>query len=267
MKLVLAQMTMKNDLDDNYQRTCEIMKQAQGADLLFFPEIQFSPFFPQYQRKDSPYNVSRYEMTIEHPYITEMCKLTKEYELYCSPNLYLHKEDGNFDASLWITPDGIIDGISTMVHVLQAENFYEEDYYMPSKDGFHVYDTPFGKIGIVICYDRHLPESIRTCSLLGAQLIIIPTANLKSEPMEMFEWEVRVQAMQNNVFIAMCNRTGCEGDLEFAGESIVVNPEGNVIAKADDGEQLLQVSIDLEATNESRKKRPYIATRRPEWYA
>lgn len=56
-------------------------------------------------------------------------------------------------------------------------------------------------MGIVICYDRHLPESIRTCVLKGADLIIIPTANTKSEPMEMFEWEVRVQAMENQVLL------------------------------------------------------------------
>ena len=72
-----------------------------------------------------------------------------------------------------------------MVHIAQAENFYEQDYYTPSDDGFKVFDTEFGKVGIVICYDRHLPESIRTCVLKGADLIIIPTANTKSEPMEM----------------------------------------------------------------------------------
>ena len=74
----------------------------------------------------------------------------------------------------------------------------------PSEDGFKVFDTPFGKVGIVICFDRHLPESIRTCTLKGAQLIIIPTANTLAEPLEMFEWELRVQAFQNNVFVAMC---------------------------------------------------------------
>ena len=92
--------------------------------------------------------------------------------------------------------EGLV-GVSKMVYVYQANKFYEQDYYTPSEDGFKVYDTPFGKIGIVICFDRHLPESIRSCAKQGAELIIIPTANTLDEPMEMFEWEIRVQAYQN----------------------------------------------------------------------
>ena len=69
-----------------------------------------------------------------------------------------------------------------MVHIAQAPLFYEQDYYTPSGDGFHVYDAEGMKTGIVVCFDRHYPESIRTEALLGAELILIPTANVKSEP-------------------------------------------------------------------------------------
>lgn len=109
-------------------------------------------------------------------------------------------------------------------------------------------------------------ESIRTCTLLGADLIIVPTANTKAEPREMFEWEMRVQAMQNQVFLAMCNRTGLEGEMDFAGESIVIHPSGEVLAKADDKEQLLVCDIDLKEAAEWKKKVPYLSTRRPECY-
>lgn len=109
-------------------------------------------------------------------------------------------------------------------------------------------------------------ESIRTCTLLGADLIIVPTANTKAEPMEMFEWEMRVQAMQNQVFLAMCNRIGLEGEMDFAGESIVIHPSGEVLAKADDKEQLLVCDIDLKEAAEWKKKVPYLSTRRPECY-
>lgn len=105
---------------------------------------------------------------------------------------------------------------------------------------------PFGKVGIVICYDRHLPESIRTCTIMGANLIIVPTANTKTEPLEMFEWKMRVQAMQNQVFIAMCNRVGKEDNMDFAGESLVINPKGDVIVKADAKEQLLMCDVNLD---------------------
>ena len=76
-------------------------------------------------------------------------------------------------------------------------------------------------------------------------MIIVPTANTKAEPMELFEWEMRVRAMQNQVFIATCNRVGTEDQMQFAGESIIIHPSGEVIAKADDKEQLLIREIDL----------------------
>ena len=122
------------------------------------------------------------------------------------------------------------------------------------------------KKGIVICFDRHLPESIRTCALMGAQLVIIPTANTEAEPMELFEWEVRVQAMQNQVFVAMCNRVGLEDKMDFAGQSIVVHPSGDVIVKADNKQRLVTCDIDLAEVELWRGKRPYISTRRKDMY-
>lgn len=101
---------------------------------------------------------------------------------------------------------------------------------------------------------------------MGAELIIIPTANLTCEPMEMFELEVRVQATQNSVFIAMCNRVGTEGNLTFAGESIICDPNGNVLAKAGAEETLLTCDIDLSEAARTRNAKPYFATRRKEFY-
>lgn len=72
-----------------------------------------------------------------------------------------------------------------MVHIAQNENFFEQDYYAPSNDGFKIITTPLGNIGIVVCFDRHFPESIRTEKALGTDIILIPTANTKSEPLEM----------------------------------------------------------------------------------
>ena len=121
-----------------------------------------------------------------------------------------------------------------------------------------MFPTPLGNIGIVVCFDRHYPESIRTESLRGADLILVPTANTKAEPMEMFEWEIRVQAFQNCVPIVMCNRTGLEGAMDFAGESIAVDANGALLAKADDKEQLLYAEIDLAQTARTKAKRPYL---------
>ncbi|MEA4816780.1 MAG: carbon-nitrogen hydrolase family protein [Lachnospiraceae bacterium] len=262
MKLAMAQMSMSEDMEYNFKKTILFMEKAREADLIFFPEVQLSPFFPQYENK----NADKYVVYPEDDKIKEICEKCKEFKLFASPNFYMQLGKERFDSSLWIDPLGKLLDIAKMVHILQAKQFYEKDYYTPSDDGFKVFDTPFGKVGIVVCYDRHLPESIRTCAVMGAQLIIIPTANTKGEPLEMFEWELRVQAMQSNVFIAMCNRVGLEDEMDFCGGSIVVDPEGEIVFKADGKEQLITVDIDLSFTGEARKKRPYITTRRPEFY-
>ena len=182
------------------------------------------------------------------------------------PNILLYENGKTYDASLLIQKDGTIAGVQKMVHIAQAEQFYEQDYYTPSDDGFHVFDTEYGKIGIVVCFDRHYPESIRTESLMGAELILIPTVNTKTEPSEMFEWELRVQAFHNSTAVAMCNRVGKEGEMDFSGESMVVDANGDVIAKADDAEGILYAEVDLAKSSEIRSRRTYTGLRRTELY-
>ncbi len=262
MKLGLVQMSMTTDRTANLDKSLKYCDLAKDCDLIFFPEIQLTPFFPQYEKRC----VDDYCIDINNIAIQKFSKKAKIHNYYLSPNVYLQSKEVRYDASLWINPNGEISDIAKMVHIAQNEKFYEQDYYTPSDDGFKVFRTQFGNVGIVICFDRHLPESIRTCALKGANLVIVPTANTKAEPMEMFEWEMRVQAMQNQVFIAMCNRVGTEGEMVFAGESLVIAPNGDVIAKADDKEQLLTCDIDLQEVKDAREKLNYLSLRRPEQY-
>jgi N-carbamoylputrescine amidase len=142
-----------------------------------FRKFNLLLFFPQYEKL----NVESYVVKEHDDKIKKIADKAKQHHIYISPNVYLENNDKRYDASLWINKQGEVKGISKMVHILQAKQFYEQDYYHPSEEGFKVYDTEFGCIGIVICFDRHLPESIRTCTLMGADLIIIPTANTKSD--------------------------------------------------------------------------------------
>lgn len=264
MKIALAQMKMENSIEQNLIKTLQQIESAAncGADLIFFPEIQFSPFFPQYEKR----NAGQYLLPLDHEYIQQIKAVCHKHKIMASPNLYLEENGRAYDASLFINENGELMDVSKMVHIMQSQYFYEQDYYTPSDDGFKVYETAAGKIGIVICFDRHLPESIRSCVSLGADLILIPTANIEGEPLDMFEWELRVQAMQSSVAIAMCNRVGQEDRMTFIGQSIVVDPNGEVIAKADGNEQILYVEIDLGQSRTVRNAKPYFSLRRPECY-
>ena len=95
---------------------------------------------------------------------------------------------------------------------------------------------------------------------------VLRLCRVSAEPLEMFLWEIRVQVMQNQVAIAMGNRVGTEGDVAFAGQSVVVDPYVNAASEADDQEQLIIADIDLTQTAAARKQRPFLGLRRPEWY-
>lgn len=261
--LSMAQLQMSRSLEDNEKKTLAYCDMAKASDLLFFPEIQYSPFFPQYPK----YNAAPYLLTPGSEQVKRLQSKAREHHYYLSPNLYLQFSDGkNYDSSLWITPEGELEDIATMVHIFRAPKFYETDYYTPSKDGFKVFHTPFGNIGIVICFDRHLPESVRTCAAMGADLVLIPTANMEDEPLELFQYEIQVLSMQNRVFIAMCNRVGPEGDSVFAGQSLITHPSGDLLLKADNTEQLLTARLDLSEAAQWKKQYPFLQLRRPEMY-
>ena len=274
MRLAMAQMSMVGDMERNFNKAMQFMDLADEhkADLLFYPEVQLTPFFPQYRKRDVGGALNKvpdeFAISLNDKRLGQMCERCNEYGFYASPNFYVRHNGKHYDMSLWITPKGRVKGKSKMVHVASAPGFYETDYYTPSEEGFCVYDMPEhdAKVGIVICYDRHLPESVRTCAAKGADLVIIPAANVSTEPLEMFEIELKAQAFQNNVFIAMCNRVGVEGDAEFVGQSMVIDPNGKTIVKADGSQQFVVCNIEIADAKKARRFRPYISARRPDMY-
>ena len=226
MRIGLAQMSMESDIEANFQKSLAFIRDAakQGVDIICFPEVQLSPFFAQYEKMD----VSRYVIEENSRYISEMKSLCKEKGIYACPNFYIEENGKRYDMSLLIDDKGCIIGRQKMVHIAQCECFYEQDYYTPSEEGFQVFDTKFGKIGIVVCF--------------------------------------RVQAFQNSVNIAMCNRVGREDKMIFSGESVVCNYDGDIISAAGSDEILLISEVDLSAASEKREKKPYTSIRRPDLY-
>lgn len=264
MRIALVQISNSGSIELNLEKSINAIQAAagHGADLVLFPEVHLTEFFPQYPGQ----NVKKYQTPMNSPVIEAFRDVCKKSHIMAVPNIYLYENEQCYDASLLIDRKGEIAVIQKMVHIAQANQFFEQDYYTPSDDGFKVFHTDVGNIGIVVCFDRHYPESIRTEALKDADLILIPTVNTKSEPSEMFEWELRVQAFHNSTMIAMCNRVGKEGEMDFSGESIVVDANGDVIVKADDREQIVYADIAPEQSWAIRSARPYTQLRRTEFY-
>lgn len=254
-------MAMSEDLDSNLKSAELHMSQAakNGAEIVIFPELMLSPFFPQHEKKDA----SGYLLEIDHPAVKKLQETSGNLGIISMLNIYLSEKGKAYDASLVIDQGGDILGISKMVHIVQTPQFYEQDYYAPSDTSFMVYETDFGRIGVVICFDRHFPESIRSCALQGADLIIIPTANTFGEPLELFDWEIRVAAYQNGVFVAMANRVGKEANMDFCGGSIIVGPTGNMVAKAGNDVEILYGEFDPEEKKEALGQKTFLKLRRP----
>lgn len=259
IRVALVQMSVESNFAANVDKSLAAIGEAAdgGANLVCFPEIHLSPFFPQYTNSDA----SEYLVSIEDEAIRLMRERGRERGIVVVPNLYLSEGGHRFDASPVIDTDGSIVGISKMVHVVQAPLYYEQDYYTPSDVGFQTFVTEVAAVGVAICFDRHFPESFRVLKLQGANIVLIPTANHVGEPLEKFEWEVRVAAMQNQVYVAMCNRVGREGAMTFCGESIVADPNGDVVAKADASEQILYADLDLALADDSLNERSYLRLR------
>jgi predicted amidohydrolase len=264
MRIALCQYSLRTEREANLAVAINLFHRAgdAGANLVIYPELCVSPFFPSSRRSGKCPAAD----SLDGDVVLRFRSACGERGTYAAPNLYLADNGDCFDASIIIDARGEIAGVSKMVHVPQMDGFFEQDYYTPSDTGFKVYPTRWGTVGVVICFDRHFPESIRTCAINGASLILIPTANRADEPLDVFECEIRAAAFQNCVFIAMCNRVGVEDDVVFGGESMVVNPDGCVIAKAGAEEQLVISDIDLLQASEARARRPYLSLRRKECF-
>lgn len=268
MKIALIQQPCSEDKAQNLAHGLKAAREAAkaGAKILCFAELGFEPFYPQYQNPKDP---AKYTETIPGPITEAFAKIAKELGVVIILNLYEKDGDSLYDSSPVIHSDGSILGTTRMVHITDYACFFEQSYYTPGDQGAPVYDTPFGRVGVAICYDRHYPEYMRALALAGAEIVFIPQAGSVGEwPEGLYEAEVRTAAFQNGYFTALCNRVGEEPKLTFAGESFVCNPAGEVIAKAGTGtEEILYCDVDLSEVKESHAKKLFLRDRRPELYS
>lgn len=266
MRLALVQFAAGTDVQANIERGIQAVRTAAagGAQLVAFPELAFTPFFPC-ARAEAGMPLDRAE-PVPGPTTDRFCRLAAELGVVIVLNLYEREGDRAYDSSPVIDADGRLLGTTRMLHVAQMPCFYEQDYYTPGDHGMPVYDTAAGRIGVAICYDRHYPEVMRSLGLRRAEVVVVPQAGTVGEwPDGLYEAELRVAAFQNGYFTALANRVGREPAMEFAGESFVCDPAGRVVARAPaQGETILFADVDLAATGLSHARRLFFRDRRPE---
>ena len=267
MKLALVQQHATRDKAANVQRGLDAVDRAvaQGAQLVCFAELAFEWFHPQ---QPAVGEVRRLSETLEGPTVTAFQAKARQHGVVLVLNFFERDGLETYDCSPVVDANGIVLGMTRMAHITEYACFHEQGYYTPGDTGVPVYDTKVGRIGVAICYDRHYPEYMRGLALSGADLVVVPQAGSVGEwPDGLYEAEMRVAAFQNGYHVALCNRVGAEECLDFAGESFVCGPFGEMIAQAPKGvDHILMADIDLSANDRSPARKLFLRHRRPELY-
>ncbi len=266
MKIALIQNQVTSDLESNLVRGFDAPREAprHGAKLIVFPELAFTPFYPQERLEGSRFALTE---PIPGPTTELFAELAERHGVVVVLNLYERAGGFAYDSSPVIDADGSLLGITRMIHITQYEGFYEQDYYDPGDTGAPVYETAIGRVGVAICYDRHFPAYMSALGEAGADIVVIPQAGAADEwPDGVFEAEVQAAAFQNGYFAALANRVGEEKQLTFAGESFVVDPRGQILAQAPKGkESILYADLDLKAVSNSPARKLFFEHARPDF--
>jgi predicted amidohydrolase len=215
---------------------------AAGAQLVIFPECALSGYVYESAEEAVPASETVPGETSEQ--LLEACR---RLGVYAVVGLLEREGKTLYNAAFIAGPEGLIANYrKTHLPVLGI------DRYVGRGDCLPVYDLPFGRIGLLICYDLRFPEAARTLTLKGADIIIVPTnwpEGAESSP----EFLSRARAWENRVFVAACNRVGVEEGVRFIGRSQVVTPGGVIQTEADgSSETILYAEIEPEQAREKR---------------
>jgi len=267
VRIALVQQHATGDPSENRERGRQAFLEAarNGAKLVAFAELAFTRFYPQMPASAASLGMAE---SVPGPTTDLFSALARETGAVAVLNLFERDGKRTFDSSPVIDADGRLLGVTRMVHIMEGPGFHERGYYTPGDRESFVFATAAGRIGVAICYDRHFPEYMRGLRLAGAEIVVVPQAGAVGEWTEgIFEAELQVAAFQNGYFAALANRVGREEELEFAGESYIVDPDGRVIARAPRGhDQILYADCDLAKNAASHAARHFLEDRRPEVY-
>ena len=240
----------------------------QGVNILCFQEIFTGPYFPPSQDAKW-YDLA--ERIPEGETVQQFQALAKQYGMVMLLPLYEEEMAGlYYNTVAVIDADGTYLGKYRKNHLPQVAGFWEKFFFRPGNLGYPVFKTKFGTLGVYICYDRHFPEGARALGLAGAEIVFNPSATVAGLSESLWQKEQVGHAIANGYFVAAINRVGTEAPWnigQFYGTSYIVNPYGDIIAKAPrEGDFMLVADVDLQQVRESRNLWQFYRDRRPETY-
>ncbi len=249
-----------------------------GARIVCLQELFLTPYFCQSEDHEN----FKLAESVPGPTTEVFAGLAAELGVVIIASLFERRAPGVYhNTAAVIDADGAYLGKYRKMHIPDDPLFYEKFYFTPGDLGFQAYDTKYGRIGVLICWDQWYPEAARLTALRGAQILFYPTA-IGWHPSEKSEhgarqhsaWETvqRGHAVANGCYVAAPNRVGLEtpigGDgIEFWGQSFVCDPSGIVLDQAPvDNEAILVTEVDLDAVDTQRTHWPFLRDRRIDAY-
>ncbi len=271
---IIQQQCTKNKLD-NIHRTLEAMQVAvnKGAQIISLQELFSTLYFCDVEDHK---NFALAE-TLEGNTIQTMQKFAREHSVVVIVPFFEQRAKGIFhNTAVVIDADGSVLGFYRKNHIPDDPGFYEKFYFTPGDTGYRVFNTRYGKIAVLICWDQWYPEAARIVSLMGAEIIFYPTAigweldSAKEVNTEQYlAWQTiqRSHAIANGVYIVAVNRVGVESVTRFWGGSFICNPFGTLLFEAPTDSECIHVeTLDLEKIQHYRTIWPFLRDRRIDTY-
>lgn len=272
--VAVTQMACGLDRASNIATAETLVREAagRGANLVLLQELFETPYFCSEQYADHLDLAAPYE---GNPLIAHFADLARELGVVLPVSFFERTQRQFFNSMAMVDADGRVLGVYRKTHIPDGPGYQEKFYFTPGDTGFRVWDTAVGRIGVGICWDQWFPEAARSMALMGADVLLYPTA-IGSEPQapgldSKGHWQRTMQghAAANMSVVAASNRIGTEtvgAQLTFYGGSFIADETGALRAEmgAEDGVALAR--FDLEAIRKARAAWGVFRDRRPECY-
>ncbi len=277
IKLAVIQMSCSDNLEVNVAKAISKVREAaaKGAQIILLQELFENLYFCQVERED--YFATAHTVT-NHPFLLKFQELAKELKIVLPISFFEHAGQAYFNSLGMIDADGTLMGIYRKSHIPDGPGYEEKFYFNPGDTGFKVWPTQYGKIGVGICWDQWFPEAARSMALMGADLLLYPTA-IGSEPEEvggldtkdMWQRAMIGHAVSNVMYVAAANRIGTEHvaglEQSFYGSSFITDYTGTKLAEANKtDETILYADLNFAAARSFRASFGFFRDRRPELY-
>jgi N-carbamoylputrescine amidase len=280
LNVAAIQTSYGEDMAANIEKTKGFIRAAaaEGAQVILPSELFQGPYFcvaqeERWFRTAYPWR--------EHPAVTELQPLAKELGVVIPVSIFEREGPHYFNSLVMIDADGSLMGVYRKSHIPDGPGYMEKYYFRPGDTGFKVWDTRFGRIGVGICWDQWYPEVARAMALMGAEVLLYPTA-IGSEPHDptldtAAPWRRAMQghAVSNVIPVVGANRTGFEpwdgypnGGQRFYGSSFIADHRGDLVsALGREDEGIVQAEFDLDFLSTHRAAWGFFRDRRTDLYA